>query len=71
MLYLTHVVLPLKHVNFKLSVNLKIFFFKNTSFKISFDTIIAVFTNFEVGVKIGDVNFEIGENSTNCIKGNY
>ena len=32
---------------------------------------IAVFTDFKVGVKNGDVfdaNFEIGENSNNCIK---
>ena len=55
MLYLTHVVLPLKHINFKLSVNLKLFFFKNASCEISFDTIIAVFTDFKVGIKNGDV----------------
>ena len=35
---------PLKHVKFKLSVNLKLFFFKNASCAFSFDTIIAVFT---------------------------
>ena len=71
MLYLTHVVLPLKHVNFKLSVNLKIFFFKNASFEISFDTISAVFTDFEVDVTDFDANFEIGENSNNCIKTDF
>ena len=42
---------PLKYINFILLVNLN-FFFKNASFEIIFDTIIAVFTNFEVGVKI-------------------
>ena len=71
MLYLTHVVLPLKHVNFKLSVSLKLFFFKNASCEISFDTIIAVFTDFKVGVKnvtVFDANLEIDENSNNCIK---
>ena len=71
MLYLTHVVLPLKHVNFKLSVNLKLFFFKNASCEIGFDTIIAVFTDFKLGVKICDINFEIGENSNNCIKTDF
>ena len=61
---------PLKHVKFKLSVNLKLFFFKNASCAISFDTIIAVFTDFKVGVKnvtVFDANLEIDENSNNCI----
>ena len=62
---------PLKHVKFKLSVNLKLFFFKNASCAISFDTIIAVFTDFKVGIKnvtVFDANLEIDENSNNCIK---
>ena len=45
---------PLKYINFILLVNLNFFFFKNASFEIIFDTIIAVFTNFEKSREIGD-----------------
>ena len=45
---------PLKYINFILLVNLNFFFFKNASFEIIFDTIIAVFTNFEKLREIGD-----------------
>ena len=55
-----------------------LFFFKNASFEISFDTIIAVFTdfevdvtNFEIDVTDFDANFEIGENSNICIKTDF
>ena len=66
-----HVVLPLKHVNFKLSVNLKLFFFKNASCAIIFDTIIAVFTDFKVGVKNGEsLKLTCFKGKTTCVKYN-
>ena len=58
------VFLALKHVHFNLLVNIMLFFFKNNSFEIIINTIMAVFINFEVG-EISDFRKSTSEGTQN------
>ena len=58
------VILALKHVHFNLLVNIMLFFFKNNSFEIIINTIMAVFIDFEVS-EISDFRKSTSEGTQN------